>query len=60
MLKDYKVYLLNAKKQEKLDEFLKKHLKSERIRSSKSPYVTLFFSVKKWIPLTSTGLSITS
>ena len=31
ILKDYKIYLLNVKKQKELDKFLEEHLKSERI-----------------------------
>jgi len=47
ILKDYKIYPLNAKKQEKLDEFLEEYLKLERIRSFKLPYTAPFFFVKK-------------
>jgi len=47
MLKDCKVYPLNVQEQERLNEFLKEHLKLERIRSSKLPYVVPFFFVKK-------------
>jgi len=46
-LKDYKIYPLNIKEQEELDKFLKEHLKSERIRPSKSPCAAPFFFVKK-------------
>jgi len=47
MLKNCKVYPLNAQEQERLNEFLKEHLKLERIRSSKLFYIALFFFVKK-------------
>jgi len=47
MLKDCKVYLLNIKEQEKLDKFLKEHLKSGQIRPFKSPCAAPFFFVKK-------------
>ena len=47
MLKDCKIYLLNAKEKEKLDEFLEEHLKLGQIRPSKSPYAAPFFFVKK-------------
>jgi len=47
ILKDCKIYLLNAKKQEKLDEFLEEHLKLERIKLSKLSCAVLFFFVKK-------------
>jgi len=46
-LKDCKIYSLNIKEQEELDKFLEEHLKSGRIRPSKSPYATPFFFVKK-------------
>jgi len=46
-LKNCKIYLLNVKEQEKLDKFLKEHLKSGRIRLSKSPCTASFFFVKK-------------
>jgi len=46
-LKDYKVYSLNVKEQEKLDKFLKEHLKSGWIRPSKSPCAAPFFFIKK-------------
>jgi len=46
-LKDYKIYPLNVKEQEELDNFLEEHLKSGRIRPSKSPCAASFFFVKK-------------
>jgi len=46
-LKDYKIYPLNVKEQEELDNFLEEHLKSGRIRLSKSPCAVPFFFVKK-------------
>jgi len=46
-LKDCKIYPLNVKEQEELDKFLKEHLKSGRIRPSKSPCAAPFFFVKK-------------
>jgi len=46
-LKDYKIYPLNIKEQEELDKFLEEHLKSGRIRLSKSPCAAPFFFVKK-------------
>jgi len=46
-LKDCKVYPLNIKEQEELDKFLEEHLKSGRIRPSKSPCAALFFFIKK-------------
>jgi len=46
-LKDCKIYPLNVKEQEELNKFLKEHLKSERIRPSKSPCAAPFFFVKK-------------
>jgi len=46
MLKDYKVYPLNVKKQEELNKFLEEHLKSRQIRSSKSLCVASFFFTK--------------
>jgi len=46
-LKDCKIYPLNAKEQEELDNFLEEHLKSGRIRPSKSPCAAPFFFVKK-------------
>jgi len=46
-LKDCKVYLLNIKEQEELNKFLKEHLKSGRIRPSKSPCAAPFFFIKK-------------
>jgi len=45
ILKDCKIYLLNVKKQEELDEFLKEHLKLGRIRPSKLPCAAPFFFV---------------
>ena len=57
-LEDCKVYLLNVKEQEELDKFLEEHLKSGKIRSSKSSYTAPFFFVKKeWFITTSTRLS---
>ena len=47
ILKDCKIYPLNVKEQEELDKFLEEHLKSGRIRLSKSPCAALFFFVKK-------------
>jgi len=47
MLKDCKVYLLNVKEQEELNKFLKEHLKSGQIQSSKSLCVASFFFTKK-------------
>jgi len=44
MLKDCKIYLLNIKE---LNKFLEEHLKSGRIRPSKSPCAAPFFFVKK-------------
>jgi len=46
-LKDCKIYPLNVKEQEELDKFLEEHLKSGRIRPSKSPCAAPFFFVKK-------------
>ena len=46
-LKDCKVYLLNIKEQEELNKFLEEHLKSGRIRPSKSLCVAPFFFIKK-------------
>jgi len=46
-LKDCKIYPLNIKEQEELDKFLEEHLKSGRIRLSKSPCAAPFFFVKK-------------
>jgi len=46
-LKNCKIYLLNVKEQEELNKPLKEHLKSGRIKPSKSPCVALFFFVKK-------------
>jgi len=46
-LRDCKIYSLSAKEQEELDKFLDEHLKSGRIRLSKSPYALLFFVKKK-------------
>jgi len=46
-LKDCKIYPLNVKEQKELDKFLEEHLKSRRIRPSKSPCAALFFFVKK-------------
>jgi len=46
-LRDCKIYSLSAKEQEELDKFLDEHLKSGRIRPSKSPYASPFFFVKK-------------
>jgi len=47
ILKDCKVYSLNATKQEKLNEFLEEHLKSGWIRSFKLSCAVFFFFVKK-------------
>jgi len=47
ILKDYKVYLLNVKEQEKLDEFLEEYLKLGQIKPLKLPCAALFFFVKK-------------
>jgi len=47
ILKDYKMYPLNIKEQEKLDKFLKEYLKSEQIRPSKLPCAAPFFFIKK-------------
>jgi len=60
-LKDCKIYPLNVKEQEELDKFLEEHLKSGRIRPSKSPCAAPFFFVKKkgWFITTSTRLSLT-
>ncbi|SJL16283.1 uncharacterized protein ARMOST_19803 [Armillaria ostoyae] len=44
---DCKVYPLNRDKQEQLDKFLDKNLKSGRIKESKSPFASPFFFVKK-------------
>ena len=46
-LKDYKVYPLNVKEQEELNKFLEEHLKSGKIRFSKSSCAALFFFIKK-------------
>jgi hypothetical protein len=46
-LKDCKIYLLSQTKQMELDKFIEEHLKSGRIRPSKSPSASLFFFVKK-------------
>jgi len=46
-LKDYKVYPLSIREQEKLDKFLDEHLKTGCIRPSKSPCAAPFFFVKK-------------
>jgi len=46
-LRDCKIYSLSAKEQEELDKFLDEHLKSGRIRPSKSSYASSFFFVKK-------------
>jgi len=59
-LKDCKVYLLNAKEQEKLNEFLEEHLKLGRTRLSKSPCTAPFFCKKeRLISSTSIGLLTT-
>lgn len=42
-----KVYPLAADEQEQLDAFIKEHLKSRQIRSSKSPIASPFFFAKK-------------
>jgi len=47
MLRDCKIYPLNIKEQEELNKFLDKYLKSGRIRLFKSPYIALFFLIKK-------------
>ena len=47
ILKDCKVYPLNVKEQEELDKFLEEHLKSGRIRPSKSLCAAPFFFIKK-------------
>ena len=47
LLKDCKVYPLSIREQEELDKFLDEHLKTEHIRSLKSPCTTSFFFVKK-------------
>ena len=44
---DCKVYPLNPKEQQALDEFLNENLHSGRIRSSKSPMASPFFFIKK-------------
>ena len=44
---DCKVYPLNPKEQQALDEFLNENLRSGRIRSSKSPMASPFFFIKK-------------
>src|SRR5712675_831467 len=46
-LKDCKVYPLSRSEQDELDKFLDEHLKSGRIRPSKSPCASPFFFVKK-------------
>ena len=46
-LKDYKVYPLSIREQEKLDKFLDEHLKTGCIRPSKSSCAVPFFFVKK-------------
>jgi len=46
-LKDCKIYPLNVKEQEELNKFLEEHLKSGRIRPSKSLCAAPFFFVKK-------------
>jgi len=47
LLKDCKVYPLSIRKQEELDKFLDKHLKTGHIRPSKSPCAAPFFFVNK-------------
>ena len=47
ILRDCKIYSLSAKEQEELNKFLDEHLKSGRIRPSKSSYASPFFFVKK-------------
>ncbi|KAJ3494703.1 hypothetical protein NLJ89_g10750 [Agrocybe chaxingu] len=42
-----KIYPLSKSEQEELDKFLEEHLKSGRIRPSKSPIASPFFFVKK-------------
>ena len=42
-----KVYPLNPKEQQALDEFLNENLHNGRIRSSKSPMASPFFFIKK-------------
>src|SRR5499426_679218 len=44
---DCKIYPLSQDEQEQLDEFLEEHLRTGRIRSSKSPMASPFFFVKK-------------
>jgi hypothetical protein len=44
---DCKIYPLSSEEQKQLDEFLKENLKLGRIRPSKSPMTSPFFSVKK-------------
>ena len=44
---DCKVYPLNPREQQALDEFLTENLRSGRIRSSKSPMASPFFFIKK-------------
>ena len=44
---DCKVYPLNPREQQALDEFLNENLHSGRIRSSKSPIASPFFIIKK-------------
>ena len=57
-LKDCKVYPLNIKEQEELNKFLEEHLKSGRIRPSKSPCAApSFFLKKRWNSSICTRLS---
>ena len=44
---DCKIYLLNPTEQKQLDEVLKEQLETGRIKSSKSPMASPFFSAKK-------------
>jgi len=46
-LKNCKIYPLNIREQEEFDKFLEEHLKSGKIRPSKSPCAAFFFFVKK-------------
>ena len=57
LLKDCKVYPLSIREQEELDKFLDEHLKTEHIRSLKSPYyIFLFCKEKGWFLTTYSGL----
>jgi len=47
ILRDCKIYPLNMREQEELDKFLDEHLKSGRIRPSKSPCAALFFFINR-------------